>query len=91
MNLWIGPAMVGLLELKLIASCVNLCSNSSLAVGKMGLNFPLIKTKCNEQAILPTKLGTKQAKNNLLSLRFKSFVERPCGNFRWQGPKDRLL
>ena len=34
MNLLITPVMVGLIELALFVSCVNLCSNLSLAVGK---------------------------------------------------------
>ena len=41
----IGTIMVDLLELKLFASGANLCSNLLLAVGKIGLNVPLIKTK----------------------------------------------
>ena len=36
-------------------------------------------------------LDTKYAKNDMLSLRFESLVERPGGNFCWQGPKERLL
>ena len=43
------------------------------------------------QAILPTRVDTRQAKNGMLSFRFKSFVERPGGNFGWQGLKDWLL
>ena len=60
-------------------------------MGKIGLNIPLTKTYNLEQAILLIALGTKYAKNDLLPLRFKSFVERPGGNFRWQGPKDWQL
>ena len=44
-----------------------------------------------EHAILPMALGAKYAKKDLLSLRFKSFLERPGGNFCWQGPKNWLL
>ena len=91
MKLLIGSVMVYLIELTLFARCANLCSNSSLAVEKIGLNFLLIKLKYHEQAILPTTLGTKEAKIDMLSLRYKCFVERPGGNFRWQGPRDRLL
>ena len=91
MNLLIAPVMVGLIELTLFASCVNLWSNLSLAVGKIGLNVPLIELKYHEQAILPTTLGTKQAKKGMLSLRFRTFVERPGGNFCWQRRKDWLL
>ena len=45
MNLLVGPVMVGLIELKPFASSVNLCANSSVAVGKIGLNVPLMRTK----------------------------------------------
>jgi len=45
MNFLIGPVMVGMIELQLIGSSVNLCSNSSLDVGKIGLNVTLVKTK----------------------------------------------
>ena len=45
MNLLIvAPVMVGLIELTLFASSVKLYSNLSLALGKIGLNIPLIKT-----------------------------------------------
>ena len=49
MNALIGPITVGLIELKLFASCVNLCSNSSLAAGKIGLNVPLVKTRISRR------------------------------------------
>ena len=45
MNLLTASVMVGVVELTLFVGCVNLCSNLSLAVGKIGLNVPLIKTK----------------------------------------------
>ena len=45
MILLIGPVMVGIMDLKLSASCFNLCSNSSIVVENIGLNIPLIKTK----------------------------------------------
>ena len=45
MNLLIGPVMVGIIKLDLVGSCVILCSNWLLAVGKIDLNLPLIKTK----------------------------------------------
>ena len=44
-NLLIVPGMLRITELKLFASCVNLGLNSSLTVGKIGLNAPVIKTK----------------------------------------------
>ena len=44
---------------KLVASCINLCSNSSLAVGTIGLNVTLLKLKYHEQAILPITLSAK--------------------------------
>ena len=45
MNLRIGPVMLDLIELILVASCVNLCSNLSLAVEEIGLSVPLINAK----------------------------------------------
>ena len=71
MNLLIFPVMVGLIELKLSASCVSLCSSSSLAVGRTGLYVLLIKLEYHEQAILLTTWGTKQVVNDMLSLRLE--------------------
>ena len=68
MTLLTGPVMVGLIELKLVASCVKLCSNSSLAVGKTGLHILLTKVKYHEQAIKAT-----------CSRQGLSFIERPGG------------
>ena len=48
------------------------------------------KLKYHEQAIPPTTLGTKQAKNDMLTLRFKTFIENSGRNVCWQGPKDWL-
>ena len=42
MNLLIGPVNVGLIELKIFASCVKLCSDLSLAMEKIGLKFPKV-------------------------------------------------
>ena len=43
MNLLIGQVILDLIVLKLVASCGNQCSDSLLAVGKIGLNVPLTK------------------------------------------------
>ena len=53
MNLLIAPVMVSLIELTLFASCVSLCSNLSLAVGKIGLDIQLIKTKISGTGSTP--------------------------------------
>ena len=62
-----------------------------LALGKIGLNVPLKKPNYHELGMPPKTLDTKQKKNDMVSLKFGSFVEGPGGNFRWQGPKDWLL
>ena len=53
MNLLIVPVKVGIIDLKLVASCVNLCSNLLLAVGKTGLNVTLIETKISRTGNTP--------------------------------------
>ena len=62
MNLLLAPVMVGLMELTLFASCVNLCSNLSLAAVKMGLNIPLKKTEISRTGNTPHNIGHQERK-----------------------------
>ena len=53
------------------------------------VNFAILAQSWSLTLHVHQPLFLKQ--NDMLSLRFKSFVERPGGNFCWQGPIDWLL
>ena len=64
MNSLIGPVTVGLIGLIVtpFACCVNLCSNSSLAVGKIGLNIPLVRTRISRRGNTPHSIERQASK-----------------------------
>ena len=57
----------------------------------IGRNPSMVIPLLANQDLTPMLLDITLAKNDVLSLSFESFIERPGGSFCGQGPKDWLL